>query len=155
MAQFRFRAAAALDVRRKQEQAAEVVLAAAEARFLAADRAWTASIDDIGKAAQELETQSRAGIRPDQLDWHRNWIVRLTAKSHERREQRAREEQGVTSARQAWQAARRRRLMLERLRDRAFERYRRAEHLAEMKHLDELARVRFTTAAIEHERSQR
>jgi len=45
--------------------------------------------------------------------------------------------------------------MLERLRDRAFERYRRAEHRAEMKHLDELARVRFLTAASEAERSQR
>jgi flagellar biosynthesis chaperone FliJ len=45
-------------------------------------------------------------------------------------------------------------MILERLRDRAFARHRLAGHRQELKVLDELARVRFTTSSAEAERSQ-
>jgi flagellar export protein FliJ len=54
-------------------------------------------------------------------------------------------QQAVLVARQAWQLAKRRRLSLERLRDRAQARHRADEQREELKVIDELARVRFTT----------
>jgi len=73
MGPFRFRGAAALEIRRREEQAAEGGLVLAEARLSEADRAWKASIDDIGKAVQELERISCQGAQIDVLLWHRNW----------------------------------------------------------------------------------
>jgi len=154
MGLFRFRAAAALEVRVREERAAEAALAHAEALFSAADRAWSSANTDIGTAAAELERTARAGTEVQTVLWHRNWITRLKAKADERREQRGRCEAAAGRARAAWQAAKRRRMILERLRARALARHRLAEHRQELKALDEPARGRFTTSTAETERSQ-
>jgi flagellar export protein FliJ len=49
----------------------------------------------------------------------------------------------VHDARRVWHEARRRRLALERLRDRAYQRHRQAEARLEQKVLDEVARLRY------------
>jgi len=155
MKPFRFRAAAALDVRSREERAAEAALARAEAEFTGADRAWAASRERIGTAVGDLERVARDGANVDTLIWHRNWIQRLTAIADARLVQRSRLETAARTARSAWQVAKRRRRVLERLRDRAFRRHQAAEHRHELKVIDELARVRFTTAAAESEGSLR
>jgi flagellar export protein FliJ len=154
MGPFRFRAAAALEVRSREERAAEAALVHAEALFSAADRAWASARTDIGTAVAELERAARAGTEVQTIFWHRNWITRLTATADERRLQRERCDAAARAARVAWQAAKRRRMILERLRDRAFARHRLAGHRQELKVLDELARVRFTTSSVQTERSQ-
>jgi flagellar export protein FliJ len=153
MGPFRFRAAAALEVRSREERAAEAALVHAEALFSAADRAWASARTDIGTAVAELERAARAGTDVQTIFWHRNWITRLTATADERHK-RVRCDAAARVARAAWQAAKRRRMILERLRDRAFARHRLAGHRQELKVLDELARVRFTTSSADTERSQ-
>lgn len=154
MGPFRFRAAAALEVRSREERAAEAALVHVEAEFSAADRVWTVARELIGTAVAELERVARTGTDVQTIFWHRNWIIRLTATADERREHRGRCGLAARVAREAWQAAKRRRMILERLRDRAFARHRLALHRQELKYLDELARVRFTTSSAETERSQ-
>jgi len=149
MRPFRFRAAAALDHRAKEEDAAGAALAHAEGRFTAAREKWSGAVARQGEAAAAADAAVRAGTASHAVLWHRNWIVSLAALAEARRQEMNRQEAAVAQARQAWFAARRKRLMLDRLRDRALARYRTAERQAEMKEIDELARMRFQLAALD------
>lgn len=143
MADFRFRAAAALELRRQQETTAATALARAEGLFheaqALAERADRARVD-----AQEAQRSAeRRGTDMATLEWHRNWIVRLTLTVETvRREVDARGEV-VRQAEQAWREARRKRLALERMRERAWRRYQVEQQRQELKVIDELARLRF------------
>jgi flagellar export protein FliJ len=146
MAAFRFRAAAALDLRRDQEKAALEVKARVQARFLDAERALLGEEERRTRAQGDLVSLERRGSDVDTLLWHRNWIVRLAANVDRFRrdlDERARE---VQQADELWHAARRRRLALERMKDRAWQRFQAAELRQEMKAMDELARIRHVTA---------
>ncbi len=149
MRPFRFRAEAALEHRAREEDAAATALARAEGRFSAARGAWSDAVARQGEAAAAADAAVRAGTASHAVLWHRNWIVSLAALAETRRQEMNRHEAAVAQARQAWFAARRKRLMLERLRDRALARYRAAERQAEMKEIDELARMRFHLAALD------
>ena len=149
MRPFRFRAAAALDVRVKEEDAAAAALARAEARFSALRETWQLAVARRASATDGAEAAERAGTTSHAIVWHRNWIVSLAAQAEERRQEMNRQDAVAAKARQAWFVARRRRLMLERLRDRALARHRAAERHAEMKQIDELARMRYQLAAID------
>jgi flagellar export protein FliJ len=143
MADFRFRAAAALDLRRQQETTASTALAQAEALFREAE-ARTAQAERDRRSAQERQIAAeRQGTDAGTLAWHRNWIVRLAAVvDAQRREAEAR----ALLARQAqerWREARRRRLALERMRERVWRRYQQEQQRQEIKVIDELARLRF------------
>lgn len=146
MTPFRFRAGAALDIRRRQEDDAAAALARAEAHFSEANRACADMEQVRGRAQQDHAAQAARGIDASTLMWHRNWIVRLDATVSDLRESRRVAQDAVTAARQAWQFARRRRLALERMRDRALARHRDTARLLEAKEIDELARIRFTGA---------
>jgi flagellar export protein FliJ len=145
MRPFKFRAAAALDIRRKAEDAAALELARKDASF----RQIEASLQSAERAREtalaDQHAQSQRGIDIATLFWHRNWIVRLQATVVDLRADVNTAQQAVLVARQAWQLAKRRRLSLERLRDRAQTRHRADEQREELKVIDELARVRFTT----------
>jgi len=145
MRPFKFRAAAALDIRRKAEDAAALELARKDASF----RQIEASLESAQRAREtalaDQHAQSQQGIDIATLFWHRNWIVRLQATVVDLRADVNTAQQAVIVARQAWQLAKRRRLSLERLRDRAQARHRADEQREELKVIDELARVRFTT----------
>lgn len=143
MPDFRFRAAAALELRRQQETTAGTHLARAEALCREAE-AQLRQADDSRRVAQEtLRTAARGGIDAWTLDWHRAWIARLgDAVDTCRREVETRA-QDVRQAEAAWREARRKRLALERMRERAWRRFQQAQLHEEMKVIDELARLRF------------
>ncbi|MEO8483125.1 MAG: flagellar FliJ family protein [Acidobacteriota bacterium] len=143
MPDFRFRAAAALELRRQQETAAATTLARAEALFHEAE-ALAARGDQARIEAQDAQRSAeRRGTDMAALEWHRNWIVRLTLTvATLRREVDARAEV-ARQAEQGWREARRKRLALERMRERAWRRYQVEQQRQELKALDELARLRF------------
>ena len=143
MATFRFRAAAALELRLRQEEAAAAVLGQAEARFHEVSSACAAAEAVRGRAQADQLEQSRRGIDVATLYWHRNWIIRLQAAIDDLATQVRAAAVTVDQARRAWQLARRRRLVLERMRERALVRHRANEQRIELKAIDELARIRF------------
>lgn len=143
MAPFRFRAAAALDLRRQQEDAAAAVLGQAEARFHELSGAFSASEAARAQAQADQAAQAREGIDAATLFWHRNWIIRLKATVDDCAAQVRAQSVTVNDCRRKWQQARRRRLVLERLRDRNLMRHRAHEQQVELKEMDELARIRF------------
>ena len=149
MQAFRFRAAAALEHRRREEEAAEAVLARAEAQFTASREVVTAATARHAAAMTAQDDAVRSGTGGHTLVWHRNWITSLAAAVVAARREMNRQEAVVAEVRKAWYAARRKRLMLERLRDRALARHRVAEQRWELKQIDELARMRFMLAAAE------
>ena len=143
MAAFRFRAAAALDLRRRQEDAAAAALGQAEARFHEVSSEFAAAEAARGRAQADQAAQARQGIDTATLFWHRNWIIRLKATVDDCSAQVRAQSAAVNECRRKWQLARRRRLVLERLRDRAQTRHRALEQRVELKDMDELARIRF------------
>lgn len=143
MAPFRFRAAAALDLRRTQEQQAATALARVEAHFREASEACEAAERHRTQAQADQMAQSFRGIDASTLFWHRNWITRLQATVYDLRADMRTKADAVETAKRAWQLARQRFLALERLRERAMTRHRAETHRQELKVIDELARIRF------------
>jgi flagellar export protein FliJ len=143
MATFRFRAQAALDLRRRQFDAARRELAAAEqVRDEARVRAERA---DAAVAAARDSGSARARQAGTITDWHwyRIWILRL---EHERTAECAvltAKEALVEAARVACVAAKQRCESLERFREKAREAFDAAESATERKLVDELATRRF------------
>jgi flagellar export protein FliJ len=143
MREFRFRAQAALDLRRRQFDAARRELADAErvrdeaqGRVAAASEALRAA-RDAGSARAH-----RAGTITD-CHWYRFWILRL---EHERNADvvlLASKQALVDAVRVACRAAQQRCQSLERFRERALEKHQAAEAALERKLVDELATRRF------------
>jgi len=143
MATFRFRAEAALDLRRREEKDALLVRARAEARFREAHATLVAEERRRETAQANLVLIQRQGSEVETILWHRNWIVRLAANVDQFRrelEERAKE---VRAADALWREARKRRMALERMRDLAQHRFQKDELRQEMKSMDELARIRY------------
>ena len=146
MATFIFRPQPALDMRRRDEERAQLVVA--EARVIS-ERAAQAHVDaqaafDAGTArAAALDA---AGGSITDVIWHRNWIralrrelVRTEANAEDRRVQ-------LEAAEQALVTARERVKVLERLKERAIEAHQERERREEQKAMDELATLRFAIA---------
>jgi len=143
VARFRFRAAAALDLRLKQERDAEATYSRAEAAF----RRVKAHREDVHRTRlealqAELELQQR-GADGTALTWHRTWIEGLVATAARLGHELEARAEVVAHAKRAWLEARRKRRTLERMRDRAWQRFRREQDRQERIVLDELARLRF------------
>jgi flagellar export protein FliJ len=146
MAEFRFRAAAALELRRQQESAAATALARAEGLFHEAEALAARAVQARVDAQEARQSAERRGTDIASLEWHRNWIVRLTVTVETvKREVDARAEV-VRQAEQGWREARRKRLALERMRERAWRRFQVEQQRQELKVIDELARLRFVMA---------
>ena len=143
MATFIFRPQPALDMRRREEDRAQ--LAASEARVIS-ERAAQAHTD--AQAAFEAGTAratalDAAGGSITDVIWHRNWIralrrelVRTEANAEDRRVQ-------LETAEQALVTARERVKVLERLKERAIEAHQERERRDEQRAMDDLATLRF------------
>src|SRR4029450_3929391 len=142
MPEFRFRAAAALELRRRQERTAATLVARAEAalREIRA-RASRAQLDRERAQSALVDVQCR-GTDIATLTWHRNWIVRMTDTAARLAHDVDRHAQVVAAAEPAGGEGRRPHTALERMRERAWVRHQQAEQREELKRLDELARVR-------------
>lgn len=143
MAEFRFRAAAALELRKQQETGASTILAQAEAELRAVEARLLQAEDDRRAAQEQQLGAERRGSDISTLAWHRNWIVRLGATVDAERLAVEQKAAVVREAEQAWREARQRRLALERMRDRAWRRHQQEQQRQELKVIDELARLRF------------
>jgi flagellar export protein FliJ len=143
MSEFRFRAQAALDLRRKQEDAAAAALALAEAAFRQIAAQQAAAGAERQAALEGQLAQQRVGIEAGTLEWHWNWINGLAATSERLGRELEVRRLAVGHAERAWRDARHRRLVIERMRDRLLRRHQDAQQRKDMKNVDELARLRF------------
>jgi flagellar export protein FliJ len=152
---FRFRAAAALELRIRQENDAATALAVATAALRAAEAQVRTAEVARDAARQEQTLVERRGSDISTLAWHRNWLVRLgVAIEMARREVEVRAIP-VSQAETRWREARKRRLALDRMRARAWRRHVQDEQRRELKAIDELARLRFVFQDIGHDDSTR
>jgi flagellar export protein FliJ len=117
-----------------------------EAQFHEAQEASAAMEQSRARAQADGLAQSRVGMDVAALSWHRNWITRLQAAVEDLRANERIHQAAVDKAEAAWRLAKRKRLALDRLRDRALERHRADELREENKEIDELARLKFTMA---------
>lgn len=145
MSAFRFRAQAALDLRRRELTTAQADLARAE-RDREAAREGVARATAALVEARHTAAAHGSGTQPArELQWYRFWILRL---DHERRAAASRletREADVAAASAACLRAKVRCESLERLREKALRAHRLAEAEAERKVIDELATRRFTS----------
>ena len=148
---FRFRAAAALDVRRTQEDAARLALAKAETeRDLARQRTDDAKAE-VRQDGERLVAVQLAGTESWRVLWHRAWIDRQRREVAVRAREADTRAAEAVQAQQAAQEAVKRRRVLERLRDRAFRKHRRAADEQHVREMNELATLRFVAQITEGE----
>jgi flagellar export protein FliJ len=143
MPTFRFRAQPALDLRRREHDAAQRALARADAerqrardRVDAADRALSA-------ARRDLDDVTRTPGSQQEREWYQFWIVRLEQERGALQHTLAACEGAVAAARAACLDARQRCEALERFREKAYVAHVAAEAARDRKLIDELAARRF------------
>lgn len=140
MPDFRFLAAAALELRRRQENNAGNVLVHAEARFRQAEPAKQAAETQRRHGQIAQVEVSRRGTDVATIEWHRNWILRLAA-TVERLQNDVDLHATAVQTEGEWRDARRKRLVRERMKDRAWRRFQLEQHRQELKVIDEFARA--------------
>ena len=144
MPAFRFRAQPALDLRRREHDAAQRALARADAeRQRARDRVDTAD-RALSAAQRDLDDVSRTPGSQQEREWYRFWIVRLEQERTALQVTLTACEEAVAVTRAACLNARQRCEALERFREKAYVAYVAAEAVRDRKMIDELAARRFT-----------
>lgn len=146
---FRFRAAAALEIKRKQEDQARLVAAKADTEWRDARQRATDAADAVRRDREALAGAQRHGIESWRAQWHRAWIGRLELEVVERDKDRDERAAASAVAAAAAQEAFKRRRVLERLRDRAFRRHQQVVREQHAKDMNELATLRFVAQLAE------
>lgn len=142
MRPFRFRAAAALLMRRTQEDAARQRLAAAETARRRAELQARAAAETADRAAAASVDACRDGADGGHLRWHQSWIARKRLEADAGRQAAAASAEAAGRATAEVQIAYQRRRALERLRDRAWHRHQREAGRLELREMNELATLR-------------
>jgi len=155
MRPFRFRALAALELRRKQEEEARVALARAERALQEEAAQLQASLAAADQALAQLTAAQSQGTTSWLIEWHRSWITRcrIDADGH-----RARVAEATASVERQLSVVRdalRKRRTLERLRDRAWRKYQVEAGREELRDMNALAGMRHLANAGEHGDEQR
>lgn len=154
MRPFRFRAASALDLRKKQEDDARLALGRAQnTAAVAASRLETARAH-AETAGVQFVTLQEEGAQAWLISWHRSWIAQQARVVESRRRELAQATAAVTTALEIVREAHKQRRVLERLRDRLAARHARALERYELNQMNELAGLRYLTAAAERKEQQ-
>lgn len=148
MAGFRFRAAAALEMRIRAEEVATRALGEARA---ALDRSERALQDSLAALEATLARGAAAVGDPGLSIWYRNWITRQRHEIERRRATAVERQAAVDAAVARLHAAHRDVRVLERLRGRLHEAWMLAERRREQKELDWLGSVRHALRAASQE----
>ena len=151
MASFPFRAQAALDLRRAQDDEAQRALAHADGEVRHALTRLERATNEVAQAIAAASAEGRLDVTT--MTWHRNWIVarrQHEATRHDELEDRRRQ---AHLAAQAAQHARRRLRSLERLRERALRAFLAAERRVQQKELDALGTMQYVARTIREEDS--
>lgn len=154
MRPFRFRAEGALDLRRRHEDAARLVVSRAQNAAALADaklREAQSCLDDASASLVRVQSQ---GTSIWMIDWHRSWILRQAREVNVCRTQVEAASQELARATVALHEAHRKRRVLERLRDRLQARHARAAERQELAQMNELATMRYLIARGERKEQQ-
>jgi flagellar export protein FliJ len=145
---FKFRAAAALDMRVRAEEQATRALGDARAALERSERTLQESLAALDAT---LARGAEAASDPGLSIWYRNWIIRQRHEITRRRTMVADRQAAVDAAVGKLHAAHRDVRVLERLRDRLHEAWLLAERRKEQKELDWLGSVRHALRAASQE----
>ena len=145
MRPFRFKAQAVLDLRKRQDDEAQRVLADAVRTRRHADTIVAAAATAVDKSMRQARQALAAPASGTEHDWHRNWI---RSRQHELDAARAglaecRAAEGVV--RQRAHEAHRAHRMLERWFDRAWRRDQQERRRIEQRELDEIGTLQYET----------
>ena len=154
MRPFRFRAASALELRKKQEDQARLALGHAQkVAALTAARLETA-LGQVAESGVRLAGVQAQGAPAWLIGWHRSWIVKQS-----RDVDVCRREAGIAAAAAAQagdvvREAHKKRRVLERLRERLSARHAREIERQDLQHMNELAGLRYLIGAAERKEQQ-
>lgn len=146
---FRFRAAAALDVRRKEEDAARLEAARAEEALDRAREEADAARDAVAADQAQLLDVQQAGAEQWRVQWHRAWIDREQSEARGKAQKEAERAADALRATQSAQEAFKRRRVLERLRDCSWKKHQRLQHEQHVRDMNDLATLRFVAQLAE------
>jgi flagellar export protein FliJ len=144
MKAFRFRAQAALDLRRREYEARERDLARAQCDRAIAQETLRAAEEAAGDARRAATEALRARVAAHEIEWHRSWTLRLEQQCEAHRARVRALDDAVARAAAVCQEAHRRCRSLEKFRDKAQGAFNAAAAVTERRALDELATRRFT-----------
>ena len=143
MKAFRFRAHAALQLRRREHDQALVVLAQAQTALVLAERGVSEADQALRTADEQLTAALRQGRTDTPLEWYRSWKLRCAAARTRRERERQARETDLQAAAAAAHETHRRVRALERLQEHLLAAWRRAAAQEEQKTIDALAASRF------------
>jgi flagellar export protein FliJ len=147
MAKFIFRAQVALDLRRKQEDAARLMLAEAHARLHEAEQAMAGAERQLSEALTQARDTEAEASDPTLAIWYRNWIHRLRREVARRAQILDGRQADAKAAEAKALEARRAVRVIEKLRERAWDAHTTRERREEQKALDLLGVMQY---AIRH-----
>jgi flagellar export protein FliJ len=143
---FKFRAQAALDLRKREDDDARRALARAETDLRAAQRLR----GEVEERARAARTQCAAAMEKmgagAELQWYRSWIVRLDRDRALAAKAVADREAAVARAREAQKRTGQRVESLERFKEKAVTAFEQRTLAEEQKFIDALATMRFTAS---------
>jgi flagellar export protein FliJ len=147
MRPFRFRAAAALDLRRKEEESARLRLARAQSDLHHAQQRVVAADHAASQAAAHLSSAQSAGTEAWRISWHQSWIRRQRLEADACRRTVAVSATLADRAAASVSIAHQKRRVLERLRERAMERHRQTADRHATNEMNQLANLRYLAQA--------
>ena len=151
MAGFKFRAQPALDLRRREYEAAQRVLARADAERQHAHARYEAAERAAAQARHDADEAVRAAPIGADSEWYRFWIVRLDRECGTANARLEQHDALLAQARASCLQARQRCEALERLREKAYAAYQARIDTAEKKIIEDLATQRFALRALREE----
>ncbi len=153
MKPFAFRPAAALDLRRREHDAAAAQLARAQQERDVAAAALAGAEASIARAEEAFRAQLARGGTAEALARHRTWILGLQVPAARCRRLLGDRQIAVEAATRRAQLARRRMRALERLRDRAWRVYEDGRRRMENAAMDAIAIAKFVRQSAEERKT--